>query len=253
MKSDLHRWRSRLEQQARKVATSGTPEAIHQVRVATRRLRCALELLGRRALIDDVRALCRDLGPARDLHLMEAMPPLRPWARTQMGQAQADVVNRLASARTRGLLDALRALPAEELESAWSRLARMERRLLRALDQRHAASAETWAEATHRVRRLVRRLRYAREALGLASPELEAAQEALGSFCDVLAVRRLIVRWAAETGVDARAAVARLDAALSGPRRPVTAAPAPPPRPGSPGRRPARSRGGRRAPSPSSS
>jgi CHAD domain-containing protein len=215
---DLHHWRRALERNVGLALAGDAPEAIHQVRVATRRLRCFLALQGRRALGGDLQALGRALGPARDLHLVGGIPPMRAWARARGVKARAEAAEVLRSPRTSGLLAALRSLPGQPGRHAGRELKQLERRARRALAQRDAADEGTFGERTHRLRQAVRRLRYARDALGLPVSELAAAQEELGAYCDLLAMRRLLALWAEDTGAEAGPALARLDAAL---RRPV--------------------------------
>jgi CHAD domain-containing protein len=245
---DLGYWLRHLEAHARLARGRDAPEDVHQLRVATRRLRAALELQGREALVGDLRALGRELGPARDLHLAAELAPLAPWAREATARERPLVLAALDTPRTRGLLAALRHLPAAPGPDADRELARRTRAVEKALRQLDRAKPEAWALALHRLRRQVRRLRYAREALGRPARQLADVQEGLGAFCDLLALKGLLERWARDTGAESPGALARLDRALSGP-----AAPAPPPPPGSPARRPARSPGARRGPSPSAS
>ena len=241
---DLHFWLGHLERHLAEARRRDQPEDVHQVRVAARRLRATLELQGHAALVGDLQALCRTLGPARDLHLAARIPQLRAWAQARAAEARRTVLEVAASARTRGLLEALRALPAGPTAAGQRELKRRTRAVRRALARWDGAAGADRVEATHPLRRQVRRLRYAREALGLPAEAVAGVQDALGGFCDLLALRRLLASWAQDTGADAKGALARLDRALSEP-------PAPPPPPGSPARRPARSRGARRAPSPS--
>jgi CHAD domain-containing protein len=173
---------------------------VHQVRVAARRLRVWLELGGHRALAGDLRELSRALGPARDLLLVAPLRPLGAWYRQQRALEHQRVTGALAAHRTRALLEALRALDPPRGKRAGRRLdasaARVERSLARLRDARKSKRFER----AHRLRRDARALRFAQEWLGLDSTGSTHLQESLGRVCDVMALRRLLEAWAAQTG-----------------------------------------------------
>lgn len=90
------------------------PVALHQARVALRRLRSAFSIhramltdARSRALHDDMRWLAGELGKARDLHVLATgigKGPLRELLSAAHAQAYADAVRVLQSARARALI-----------------------------------------------------------------------------------------------------------------------------------------------------
>lgn len=196
-----------------------TPDAVHKMRVATRRLRSALAtfrpLLDRAVtepVRDELRWLGQVLGGPRDqevmharlLDLLAAEPPdlvLGPVRRRVdielRGRHRAShraLVTELDGARYFRLLDALEALVAQPplteraLGPAGDELprlvARARRRVLGlAADADAAATADARAVALHDVRKAAKRARYAAEAVapvfGAPATELAVAMERL--------------------------------------------------------------------------
>ncbi|MEJ2871031.1 CYTH and CHAD domain-containing protein [Actinomycetospora sp. OC33-EN08] len=174
-------------------------DSVHQMRVAARRLRSALQGFGRvlardrtRALTDELRWFAGELAPARDTEVMHARlhELLGEMPRTLvLGPVEADVARVFArraatareqalaaldSARYRTLLDALDALLAEPPTT--ERAQRAARAVLpREVDRAHRKLAAAMAgadgaavgherdEALHEARKKAKRLRYASE------------------------------------------------------------------------------------------
>ncbi|MFN2496135.1 MAG: CHAD domain-containing protein [Pseudonocardiaceae bacterium] len=176
------------------------PDAVHQMRVATRRMRSALQVFGpvldrerTRQYTDELKWLAGVLGPARDLEVLRqrfetavaALPAelvvgpvaarlTRVFARRE-ADARAEVFAALDGGRYLALLDATDGLLADppltsrgrrsarrELPRLVSRAyRRVERRMRRA--DRAPAGAERDAEL-HEIRKAAKRLRYAAEA-----------------------------------------------------------------------------------------
>jgi len=213
-----------LEQRARDVfrplpkALAGSVDAIHDLRVAARRLRVALPLLARKPAgrrteraLQGLRALTRTAGASRDLdvglRLLEdrvratAAPApelllLRRRLRGARRRAKAAMVEALLDVEVAGLRRDLRALAARTVTGAFAVLLRLRPRK----DEEAAAlAAELGAlgarfdpEALHGVRRRIRRLRYLGEVAGaLRKRPFEAAaafkdlQERLGRLHDL--------------------------------------------------------------------
>ncbi|NMO88478.1 CHAD domain-containing protein [Actinomycetospora sp. TBRC 11914] len=179
-------------------------DAVHQMRVATRRARSALRTFGRvlerertRALTDELRWLAGELAPARDAEvvharlaeLLAAVPEelvprslgaeLDAVFACRGAHARARAVAALDSPRYRALLDALDALvadpplarrgtrPARRVLDA--EVARARRRLVAAVATAlDVAPGTARDEALHEARKAAKRLRYAREAAGPA-------------------------------------------------------------------------------------
>ncbi|AEV16180.1 CHAD domain containing protein [Thermus sp. CCB_US3_UF1] len=177
-------WVDHLEAHLPLALSGADPEGVHQVRVAGRRLRAYLNLLGWRVLQDDLRRLVRGAGRVRDLEvaLGHPLPPgFRAHLEEEVRQAREALPPLLASPWTAALLRALRVLPPLG-EEAWGRLRRQERRAEARLK---ALQAEPSLEALHAYRRALRRVRYAKEFLGLSAKREKALQEALGGLQDL--------------------------------------------------------------------
>ncbi|WP_396623864.1 CHAD domain-containing protein [Luteitalea sp.] len=201
-------------------ARRGDVEGVHQARVASRRLREAVPVLGRG--LDDVRLkplrrrlrdLTRALGPVRELDVAgemvegyawqgrDAVRLRRAWLRDLAHRRREPVVElRTALARTHlaaleSALDAFEAARAASADLAWrTALARrladraqdLRDRIVRTGDRYHP-------EPLHEVRIAAKKLRYALEItaesglVGLVRPlaSLKAAQEALGRLHDL--------------------------------------------------------------------
>lgn len=205
-------------------ATAGradSPESVHQMRVAARRMRVALRLgrgeLGRRAdelraelawlggLLGEVRdldVLCERLGaeavtlPADDL---SAFGAVLDALQRQRSDAADELVAALARPRYRALLRALADAADEPVEVA-SATAEPEQLLARPLRALHKAAAEPEPtdEDWHDLRIKVKRVRYAAELagrlagrkrraeLGELVGQAKTAQEVLGAFQDTV-------------------------------------------------------------------
>jgi CHAD domain-containing protein len=179
----------------------GAADAVHQLRVASRRTRSALRVFGKivdrdctRQLEEDLRWLAGKLGPARDLEVLEerfrkAVADLPDeWvlgavntrltrhftpARAKADQAARKALNTSRYFRLRDALDELLATPPlteRARRRARKELPREVGRAYRKLARRERAMADTPAgperdTATHRVRKTAKRLRYATEAV----------------------------------------------------------------------------------------
>ncbi len=194
------------------------PDAVHQMRVASRRLRSLLQayrpLLDRRRtdpLVDGLRALGQVLAPARDAEVLReritaGLADLAPELRLgpvqalltrhlsrPEAEARAAVLTELDGARyaaLRGALDDLVAHP--PLTGRAARRARRElprhvTRTARRLER--AVAAGTDAESLHAARKAGKRLRYAMEAAGVRRSGLKAFQRALGEHQDSVHAR----------------------------------------------------------------
>jgi CHAD domain-containing protein len=197
-------------------------DAVHQMRVATRRLRSALQAFGRaidrdrtRDLADELKWLGGVLGAARDLEVLRAqiaeavaaLPPEQVLGPVQaritrffagrQAAARLKVLEALDGDRYLALLDALDRLVADPpLTDRAPRRARKElpavlRTARRRVDRRLAA-AESAAGAErdvhlHEARKAAKRLRYAAEAAEpVAGAGARAVVERVKEFQDVL-------------------------------------------------------------------
>ncbi|GAA3112197.1 MULTISPECIES: CYTH and CHAD domain-containing protein [Nonomuraea] len=216
-------------------------DAVHQMRVAARRLRSALKafrtvVTGTRAIQDELRRIGDVLGEARDLEVIRArftkeLDGLAPElvvgpVRTRLGddlrererQAYGRIRETLSDERYYRLLDDLDALvAAPEWGEAADRPAQRElpeiaaatwARVTRAYDRAQAIDDPARREvAMHDVRKAAKRARYTAEALGLgklAGPA-EDVQEALGAYQDGVVAQGLLAEEAArarEAGAD---------------------------------------------------
>jgi len=186
---------------------AGEPEAVHDTRVAVRRLRSMLRVfpaLGQVAaagLAERLKEWSDQLGAVRDLEalaelLAEVCPPplwdrLCPAVEAERAGAAAALVATLESAGHRRLREEVAALALAEpgplgARSGARRAARKAAKRLR--------SAGDDAALLHAARRAAKRARYAAEAIGDAdgAARWEAVQERLGTHHDcVVALARL--------------------------------------------------------------
>ena len=192
---DARDWVAHLEAHLPLALSGEDPEGVHQVRVAGRRLRAYLDLLGFRVLKDDLRFLVRQAGRVRDLEVALGRPlpeGFREHLRAELSEARRSLVALLRSPWMGALLRALRHLPPLEQKRARGRLARLEGRLKGLWrDLKEAASPE----GLHAYRRMLRRVRYAKEFLGLPARREKALQEVLGEFNDLEVLWRLLVAY----------------------------------------------------------
>jgi CHAD domain-containing protein len=178
------------------------PDAVHQMRVATRRARSALQAFGviverdrTRALCDELKWLATVLGQARDTEVLLARftdelahtPPdlvvgpvkarITSHFGSELGQAREAAVHGLDGQRYLALLGSLDALSADPpltplaARKAGKALAKPVRRAARRLEHALAAipAAEDKDAAIHEARKAAKRARYAAEA---AAPAL---------------------------------------------------------------------------------
>ncbi len=188
-------WVAHLEAHLPLALSGEDPEGVHQVRVAGRRLRVYLELLGLRVLKDDLRFLLRQAGRVRDLEvaLGWALPQgVRGQLEAELKGAREALSGLLLSPWMGGLLRALRHLPPLDQKRARGRLARLEGRLKGLWrDLKEEASPE----GLHAYRRMLRRVRYAKEFLGLPARREKALQEVLGELNDLEVLWRLLLTY----------------------------------------------------------
>jgi CHAD domain-containing protein len=203
---DARAWVAHLRAHLPLALSGEDPEGVHQVRVAGRRLRVYLDLLGYRVLREDLRRLVRGAGRVRDLEVALTAPPLPEGAslppglkahlERELAQARALLPALLASPWMEALLRALAALPPLERPRAKARLARLEaqtRKRLRDLRQNPTS------EALHAYRRALRQLRYAKEFLGLPTKRERALQEVLGGLNDLEVFLGLLADYLAQS------------------------------------------------------
>lgn len=208
MRLDATAWLRHLDD-ARTLALAGDVEGVHQVRVALRRLRVWVSFRQLDELEDELRWLCGELAPLRDLDVFgevlttEAREALRP-------EAVSRAVKALESTRWLALRDGLAAVRPPRGSKAKRALPRLEKRLKR----RQRAMRPGDGAALHAARRALRRVRYAREWLGLDASEHAQQQERLGAVCDLLALAAFAKEHHAEAPEPLREAIARAFAEL---------------------------------------
>lgn len=196
-----------------------TPDSVHQMRVAARRLRSILQAYGRvidrdrtRSLTDELKWLGEELGPARDLEVMherfrsgvDALPaelvlgPVAAELTRVFGAQEADARTRAVAAldtdRYLALLERVDLLLTDPPLTARAgrrarkelprQLARSHKRLVRRLRTADRAPAGTEREtAFHEARKAAKRMRYAttaaRPALGKPAKRLARRVKAL--------------------------------------------------------------------------
>jgi CHAD domain-containing protein len=210
-------------------ALGGDVRAIHQARVATRRLRELVPVLqavgrGRNARLKrPLRRLTRALGPVRELDVALALVDARgegqPAAgvvtvRAHLVEARAAALDRLQTEVDAGRAKRVLVRLADALAAVEDRGDALPRRAVRALARRVVDRAKALADAVsasgslliveriHLVRIAVKRLRYALELTGdlrlartasLVS-SLRTAQDVLGSLHDLDVLRGRIAR-----------------------------------------------------------
>jgi CHAD domain-containing protein len=218
------------------------PTGIHQMRVATRRLRSALRTFGPlfaaeavAPLKDELAWLSTELGIARDAQVVQHALDGRAGAALDREltrsrrAAQADLVAALNSERHQLLVAALSELVAsppftslaarragKELPRHVARADRAVRRALRAVD-----GAEDRDAALHHARKAAKRARYAAEAVAGAvgatatryAGRMERLQGDIGEQHDTVVLRDQLTRLAVDATPAAAFAYGRLDAA----------------------------------------
>lgn len=188
---------------------ASNPEALHQGRVALRRLRAALTLFRRpvgdaryRGLQDEVRELANALGSARDLDVFwenygaELSPSEQDRVRAARLEAAAIMENTLGSQKTRSLMIDLVGWStlgawrhSNEAGEPILRFARPELdRLWRKVRQQGAKLDELDFAERHRLRVTIKKMRYATEFLGslFAQREVRAFRNSLVAAQDLL-------------------------------------------------------------------
>ena len=190
----------------RQEAALPDPEAVHQMRVASRRLRTVLRLLGMRALDPEVKRLQDALGTVRDLQLQIE------WLRTRDAALHRSRQSRLRTAKRTLEREVERwrawTLPAI-LESAATSTAPSRRRIDKALRKRvsglrealEQARARPTAARIHAARIAAKKLRYLVEVASDALPrrvtrvhaDLKSLHASLGELHD-LDLRIALVR-----------------------------------------------------------
>lgn len=194
------------------------PDAVHQLRVASRRLRSALQayrplLDAERTepVVDALRGFGQALAPARDAEVLRErvltglseLPPelrlghaeafaTRHFARIE-AEARAAVLTELDGERYASLRDALEALlekpPLTKAARGKSGLedgvARATKRLAKAVATAVEPGPEQ-TEAVHAARKAGKRLRYATEVAGTKDKKLKHLQKALGEHQDAV-------------------------------------------------------------------
>ncbi len=218
-------------------ARAGAVEPVHQLRVATRRLRAALELfapiLPARFAAEaraDLAALGRAIGAVRDLdvlalavaargrrlapELRAGLGPLEQALAARRAAAHDAMLEALDSARGRAVVAALttfaRGAPAARGVALGALAPELVQPLVRALVRAgRRIDDRSPPEAVHRVRVRAKRLRYALETLrGLGGRRLarvlrrlERLQELLGEYQDAVTQAAWLRRWSEEADV----------------------------------------------------
>ena len=250
---DVRRLVRRLASAAARVRQGADDQAVHDLRVAARRLDAALDLWrpllrgrARRRARRGLNGLRRRLGPLREAEvdaatLRERLDGLSPETRI----AASLLLARLARRVERGRLRAAAACAEDriapirgQIARAFARRqsaaaagsppevrARLERLERRERERAHAAS-DPRDETLHRARVATKRLRYALERGAAVGPpfdatgeparigRLAAVQEALGHICDLMALRDRVVRFSRRLAVVDPAAAAALEPLL---------------------------------------
>ncbi|MGK4584626.1 CHAD domain-containing protein [Kitasatospora sp. HPMI-4] len=205
------------------------PDAVHRMRVASRRLRAALRPYGRplAGTGDELRWLAGCLGQARDTEVLgelliaqarglpaecgpEALvAALESWWRERYRRAWPAVPAALDSPRYAALLDALRELaagpPAAGLPTIGEVARREQRRTASRLEAaRQAAPGEETDLALHEARKAAKWARYAGETAGgqgeRFTARMKALQEVLGEHQDSVVARAALRELASGAG-----------------------------------------------------
>jgi len=211
--------------------------AVHDTRVAVRRVRSALRTFSRlapgprRQQVDDgLRAWGRLLGGVRDLEVLRALldevaePALRQALAADLdrrtGEAWAAVHAALLSEEHRTLLDELDTLVLTPPRRRVHPRRRARRAAEKAAERLAAADDE---DTLHRARKAAKRARYAAEAVGLDGSGHEAVQDALGDHRDAVSAAAFLRDCGLPAAATARARAAleeRAEAALRAVDRP---------------------------------
>jgi len=174
------------------------PDAVHQMRVAARRLRAALRVLQLRGLDPSVKHLQDVLGEVRDLQLQvewlrgrDAVLGREREARLRMAEQKLSGQLRRWHSRA---LPALLAAAGDPSTPSVRKLSRMLRKRLDRLEERlEEARSRLTPKALHRARISVKQLRYILDVVGDVVPkkasaldaDLKTLQASLGELHDV--------------------------------------------------------------------
>src|SRR3984893_10813349 len=215
-------------------AIAGDVEAIHRLRVATRRLRAARRMLREVApageaesTADELAWLCGAIGAVRDLDMLaqlledratrlepdfiRALEPLSDTIRPQRTVEKERLVAALDSERYRGLVQRLGALarqPTADGVTLGAVAARLVRPQLRAMLRAGAGLDEAAPpETLHRLRVRVKKVRYTLEAMRAVGGKpacrmlrrLERVQDSIGMYHDAATAAAWLRAWAAES------------------------------------------------------
>jgi CHAD domain-containing protein len=174
------------------------PEAVHQMRVAARRLRAALRVLQLRGLDPAVKQLQDVLGEVRDLQLQVDWlrgrdEALRREREARLRAAEEKLASQLRRWRSRSLPTLLAAAGDPSTPSA-RKLAKMLRKRFDRLEERlEEARTRLAPKALHRARIAVKQVRYILDVVRDAVPkkasgldaDLKTLQASLGELHDV--------------------------------------------------------------------
>ncbi|HEU5057779.1 MAG TPA: CHAD domain-containing protein [Kofleriaceae bacterium] len=186
-------WLRKLEQDTAALRESSEPAAVHQLRVATRRLAAWLRLGGLHVLRDDLRWLRGVAGAVRDIDVVlevEGDPAWTRWLRSERRVRHQALGAAVGSERTAGLLLALSSLPPVDRHLAQSRLGRLAGNALAAGEELEATPDDP--ERFHQLRRTVRMLRYGLEWLDEKTGAFRAFQDVSGLAADRAMSLRLL-------------------------------------------------------------
>jgi CHAD domain-containing protein len=173
-------------------------EAVHQMRVAIRRLRAALRVFKLRELDPAVKRLQDALGEVRDLQLQINWlrgrdAGLRRAREARLRTAERKLSKEMSTWRSQ-TLPALLAAAADPSTPPARKLSKMLRKRLDRLEERlEQARSRLTAKALHRARVSVKQVRYILDVVGDAVPkkasdldaDLKALQASLGELHDV--------------------------------------------------------------------
>jgi len=169
------------------IAREGTdPEGVHQIRVASRRLRVWLRLGGLRVLVDDLRWFRNAASDVRDLDVLLAENQPEEFAtflHSQRAPAREKLLAELNAPRTAGLVAALKLLPPLSSADARKRLPGLARKVMSTAKVLLVTSPPI--EGMHEMRKRVRVLRYTLEWLGERPTEIKELQDHLGWLGDL--------------------------------------------------------------------
>jgi triphosphatase len=212
---------------------TGEPEALHQTRIALRRLRALLRVFGRHVCDDaydditgELKWLSQTLGAARDLDVADTRLQLGDALQSRRASAYAQVLDAFASARYRRLLiDLARWLSHGEwrvrnIGAFADVVAREMRKWDKSINKAARKLADLSAKKRHKLRIRAKSLAYVSDMTGLATTRdhaaylrsLRAFQSALGDLNDARIAAAVLAELAPEIGEDAERGAARRNA-----------------------------------------